>query len=322
MEATDTMRAEPPSAQDLAVLARLPGTPELRAALAKATDIAAAAPDWQARFSADQAVIRARRRLELAEQRDVIAATRPEGCCCLGAGYLLDGVHCECPDGVAALAEHEHQRELDRQRNVARLLARAGIPGRFADFTLDSFPDTPATAAAVRRLRQWSPQAGRGLYMHGPFGSGKTGLAVATLRDQVRRCAVEAYFTSVPALLDDIRRSYGDDARTRKRPGGWTAAEPIEPADMFEHAMDVELLVLDDIGTERPTDWALERLFLLANHRHDHLKPTLYTSNLALDQLAERIGERTTWRVAEASEVLQVNGPNLRDQRAVAKARA
>lgn len=234
---------------------------------------------------------------ELAER---LAAARPEGCICLGAGDTDTGKICEaCPEGLAIRAEQDERERARRVRDVASFIERAGIPSWFTDFTLDSHPGAQAAMSVVRS--HLANDTGYNFFLWGNYGTGKTGMAVGILKNRVEAYCEAAFFVTVPRLLEMIRASYDKHD------------SPHEEA--LRRARTTSLLVLDDLGAERPTDWVQEQLYLIINERHDNRLDTVITSNLTLDQLADRIGERTIWRIAEMCKVIEVKGKNLRDRR-------
>ena len=84
----------------------------------------------------------------------------------------------------------------------------------------------------------------------------------------------------------------------------------------MERYLAADVLILDDLGAERLTEWAAERLYMLIGQRHDEERTTVFTSNLSLEDVAAKLGERTTWRILEmcgADNIVEVKGPNLRD---------
>src|SRR5262249_51929228 len=130
-------------------------------------------------------------------------------------------------------------------------------------------------------------------------------------------------FITVPDLLTRLRQSYDRDGGA----GGVGGASERELLDDLDGA---PVLVLDDLGAERATDWAVERLFGLLNRRHDWRRPTVLTSNLGPKPLAEHLGERIAWRVVEmcrrggeagARFLVELRGPNLRDRAAARRDR-
>lgn len=197
-----------------------------------------------------------------------------------------------------------------------RWLTNTGLSPRMRDFTFDSFPhQADSTFRAVREFVtgwRWD----RGLLLSGGFGIGKTGLIAAALnllvdwsaawletddgpRSEPRLvCRHTARLYAVPDLFDRLRAGYDD--------GSFTAT--------MRDCQECDLLILDDLGTEKPTDWVRERLFAIVNHRYEHEKPIWVTTNLGLDALERAAGERVVWRLLEAGDVIVANGANLRER--------
>lgn len=190
------------------------------------------------------------------------------------------------------------------EQRVARLF-RQSIPPHFASVTFESYPVTAATAPLLQTVRDWVRMPVRGsLLLAGRYGVGKTGLAICALRERVADTHCDALFLTTPALLDRIRETYN---RERGEKGE-------RESDVMDAAKSVSLLVLDDLGAERVTDWVAEKLFTLVNHRHDYQLATIFTSNLASGELAGHLGERTAQRIGEMCQVLRFpeQAPNLR----------
>ena len=243
-----------------------------------------------------------REQLRECEERDAILATRPAGCRCLGYGRDGDGAFCGCPDGVAAEAEHESLASRQRTEVIANLIGRAGIPPRFADISAATFPAHGSRAASD--VAAWRPTFERcGLFLFGPYGRGKTGLAVSALRSHIERTATFGAFVVVLDLLDAIRENYD------RKPGTESTT------DLLTRVKTAPFLVLDDIGAERTSGWVRERMHAIINHRHGACLATIITSNLSLEELArEHMDERTCWRIREMCEAVQIDGANLRER--------
>ena len=121
-----------------------------------------------------------------------------------------------------------------------------------------------------RTLKGW-------LFLQGGAGCGKTHLAAAAANFAVGM-GVPTLFLTVPDLLDTLRYAYdSEDTTFEKR---------------FEEIRNAQLLVLDDFGTQNATGWAQEKLFQIVNYRYINKLPTIVTSNLALDEIEERIRSR------------------------------
>jgi DNA replication protein DnaC len=183
---------------------------------------------------------------------------------------------------------------------VAELDELAGY--RLAGVTFDTFPvDCPARVAALE-LARVADRDSLSLYLHGGYGSGKTGLALAIGRNTVSEfCRVT--FVVVHQWL----------ARARV---GFSRGETLE----LELPDDVAVLIVDDLGAERPTDWGLETLAALVDGAHRRTVPIVATSNYAPAELAGRLttsdephaGGRIVSRLLEDAEVLELDAPDLR----------
>lgn len=192
-----------------------------------------------------------------------------------------------------------------RQRHLDRIFSHAAIPEHFAVARFDA---NAVFNPTVDKLVTWATNLPgmpkRSVLLYGSFGTGKTWLAIQLLRAVVERFTWDALFITTPTLLDRIRETYSG------RPGD-------SEAEVLQLVKDVRLLVLDDLGAERVTDWVSEKLFTIINHRHDHRLATIFTSNLSPEQLAEHLGERAAWRIVEMADCVRIDGPNLRKRPAV-----
>lgn len=246
-------------------------------------------------------------------------ATAEELCpACNGFGWLRRDVPVADPH-FGQSVECGVCRVVQRQY-IARIFREADVPARFRDFSFATYPVADVTKDALAACQRWAldwdapedddeadrdwnevevPWRKQGLFLWGPYGSGKTGLAVSTMRRHQEHTEEPALFIRVPDLLDSIRATYS--------PGSESSEDKVMAA-----LRDLTLVVLDDIGAERPTDWVKEKLYTIIGHRHDAMLDTIFTSNLTLEALAEQIGERTVHRIAEMCRVIEVNGPNLR----------
>lgn len=223
---------------------------------------------------------------------------------CLDVGFLRRPVPVGDPDFGRAI--ECTSCPLVAEHRAAKLFRQAAIPPHFAEITLDSFPSTAENMATLATVRDWATgpgqgKPGRSLLLWGKYGRGKTGLAVGAMRAAMTGAGVSGLFLTTPSLLDRIRSTYG--------PGEKQGTE----AEVVEAVKQAPLLVLDDLGAERATDWVAEKLFTVINHRHDYQLRTIFTSNLSPEQLALHLGERTVWRITEMSYVLELTGPNLRE---------
>jgi DNA replication protein DnaC len=169
---------------------------------------------------------------------------------------------------------------------------------------------------AVRFVDRF-PVVDTGLLFHGAFGVGKTHLAVGVLKAVIRKTAAKGYFFETPELLRQVRNTYN----TRVDETEMGILKPI---------IDADILVLDDLGTEKTSEWVQETLGLLINSRYNTRRPTILTSNLD-DSVASddpnsfdaQIGARTRSRLLEMCEWVRIQSADIRDPgRAAAAAEA
>ena len=141
--------------------------------------------------------------------------------------------------------------------------------------------------------------AGRGLWMFGDVGTGKTSLAMLVSAGALAAGRSVAIY-SMPALLRQMRGSYADDAE-------------LKDYELLERLTAVDLLHLDDVGAERMTPWVAELLYSLVNARYEEERSIVLTTNIAeRSDLADQIGERTTSRLVEMCEQIPLYGEDQR----------
>jgi DNA replication protein DnaC len=217
---------------------------------------------------------------------------------CDGSGWILG------PEDVARACDCREKRlRRGRGRGVASV-----IPPRYRGVSFDRPPATLIEPMVVRVVRSWvedleaNLDAGRGLWLMGDTGTGKTTLAMLVSKAALQDSRSVAIY-SLPKLLARIRRTYDSE------PGGDSYLS------FFERLTSVDLLHIDDLGAEKRSDWVLEQLYALVNERYESQRSMLVTTNLDQQQLEEQIGPRTVSRLVEiCGDPLPLFGPDQRVQ--------
>jgi DNA replication protein DnaC len=228
---------------------------------------------------------------------------------CDGSGWILG------PEDVARPCECRAQRlSRSRVRGVA-----SAIPPRYRGVSFDRPPVSDmardmATRHVVNAVATFvegmdeNLAAGRGLWLMGNTGTGKTTLGMLVAKSALAAGhTVAVYFA--PKLLTQIRQTFQA-----------TESENAYGA-FFQRLTSVDLLYIDDLGSERHTDWVVEQLYALVNERYENQRSVLVTSNAGREveegrrALEEQIGSRTVSRLIEiCDDPLPLFGPDRREQ--------
>lgn len=141
----------------------------------------------------------------------------------------------------------------------------------------------------IPRKELLSVRNAKGLFLTGKSGCGKTLYSAAFLVASSKERMIQQagprthLLISMPDMLEEIKKSFDHPTK-------------VEPVEFYSK---VDLLVLDDLGAEKLTDWSLEKLYQIINYRYEYLLPTIFTSNLSLGELANQIGDRIPSRIEE-----------------------
>ena len=140
----------------------------------------------------------------------------------------------------------------------------------------------------------------QGIYFHGPPGVGKTHIVCALIKEMTEH-GIDVKFYNTGDFLEKLREEFKNTVVNDDYQG------------LFRETMDFEgVLIFDDIGAEKISDWATERLYLIINKKYEDMIPTIFTSNCDLEILSARMGDRVTSRIVGMTKVIGLDGQDRR----------
>ena len=213
---------------------------------------------------------------------------------------------CTCKKATAYWEEVDAKKEADRieqerrekdsrmQARVNKLFKDSGIRGRFRNRTFDKFTVNKENRIAYTAAKKYAdtfhdrlphkdergvvmpPTIERnGLLMIGSYGTGKTHLTAA-IANQLMQTGIPVIAMTMIDLLARIKQSYDDTDR-------------VSEAEVIKIYEDIPLLVIDDIGSEQPTEWGVTRIYTIINARYEAYMPTIITTNYGTPELIQRM---------------------------------
>ena len=206
-----------------------------------------------------------------------------------------------------------------------RLLENARIPKRYEHCSLSAFATDftgsnrsldSARLAAGRFVEEY-PVNATGLLLIGPIGVGKTHLAVGIVRELIQQKGVACLFYDYRELLKEIQNSYNPSVNATE-------------LGILRPVFEAEVLVLDELGAAKPSEWVWDTVSLIINTRYNDKRTTIITTNYpdAVESsegdavrragreltLGDRIGERMRSRLHEMCKIINMQGSDFRQR--------
>ena len=222
---------------------------------------------------------------------------------CKGKGYLSRNLPIHHPE-FGKLVLCECRKEAVDAENRQRLVRLSNLTA-FKDMTFQNFKaegrlglgdqQVNSLKLALNSAIHFAQHLEGWLFLMGPYGCGKTHLAAAVANQAVEN-GVPTLFLTVPDLLDWLRFAYGNPEQTME--------------SRFDEIRNIDLLVLDDLGTQNATPWAEEKLYQIINHRYTNRLPTIITTNQGLAEIDGRISSRL--HDPSLVTTIRINAPDFR----------
>lgn len=216
----------------------------------------------------------------------VVYTPRYEKCECSGAAEQRK------TDELLAAQNAEREKQQKHKEKVYGLLKDSGIKGRYLNKDLDNYEippgDKKAFDMALRYVQKFSElrKSGKGLYLTGAYGVGKTHIATGIARSLIEKEYKVICKPSV-TLLADIKASYDDNSN-------------LNEYELLRDYLRADLLIIDDLGKELITDWSLSMLYTILNMRYEDCRPLIVTTNYTDAELIERLSRKGDKVTAES----------------------
>ena len=204
----------------------------------------------------------------------------------------LDYERCNCNDAQAYWNEYdlkklrllEEEKKLglmqEFSRKVERIIKNSKMSKRNLNYKFDNFVPNTSNKKVLDSLKKYSEKLvngieKKGLILVGNNGVGKTHLA-CSIANKLIENGIPVIYGTLINLLAELRNSYDID-------------NDISEMEIIKLYENVDLLIIDDLGKEKPSEWGLEKLYTIINSRYENNLPVIITTNYNQNSLVERL---------------------------------
>jgi len=201
-------------------------------------------------------------------------------------------VHEDCGNEFeAGLKEKEKKKRIrSRMENL--------IPLDFRDISFDGLTVDEENRAAIEEAKKFAQNPSGMLFLHGDTGRGKTAIAIAIVQELIR-AERKVRIVRSGDLIDSLKENF------KRRPHERTGLS-------LKDYIELGVLVIDDLGAEKDTDWTVSQVYSLIDARCSNRRPTVITTNLKLKEIAEQFGTRVASRIQAAGPIIHLGGRDRR----------
>lgn len=170
------------------------------------------------------------------------------------------------------------------------------IPKRFQNVSFES-----DVKDSVKKIYQDQLSKRESIFLYGESGVGKTHTACALAKNLIDT-NIEVMFFNTSELMERFRAEYRDNYD-----------DEVNDDSLFIRLLDFQgVIILDDIGAEKTSDWVIERLYIIINRKYEDMIPMIFTSNCTIEQIHAKIGGRIASRIAGMSTFIKMSGEDRR----------